>query len=322
MFEGLGKVPDSVGVQGFHLPCVMQAATSAQAFSCFRCHFLASTLTTKNEADGAALHKPFSMATPPNSCLCMLTCAGALPILQPGAIPSFPGTAAAHPAAGEQQEHSEAGSLQQRQPLLQSQPQRSTMKGDSSDEEEADQVPLLAAQRSLLGLAGNAAKPSSRRTTGNAPTTEAEAKAAIKADRKRPASKLQDLLQASQEPLAVFLRDTYDVTANYVSDAVELDVMQRQFRRWHRAAKPAASVSVPGATAPQLAIKLAASLAGGGVAKEASTAALAAVVAPAAAAPKQYPSGDEVAVFGFKHQQQPEYTMFGVLVNQQVGLVS
>jgi hypothetical protein len=41
--------------------------------------------------------------------------------------------------------------------------------------------------------------------------------------------------------------------------------------------------------------------------------------AAGAAAVKRPLSGEEVAAFGFKFVQQPEHTMFGVLVDQQVG---
>lgn len=103
---------------------------------------------------------------------------------------------------------------------------RSTMEGDSDEDEENEHSVLLGAQVSSLAVAnaagaavrssGGGLRPSgSRRSTkADVAATAAEAKAAEKADKKKPAWKLMQLLQASQEPLAVFLRETYEITVS------------------------------------------------------------------------------------------------------------
>jgi hypothetical protein len=290
-------------------------------------------------------------------------------------VPSFTGLAqrshAAPPAAttiGDEadfeQQLAAASSHDEQEPLLQQQPQqqrRTWADGDSSDEDEAlDQVTNLrrisnAAAGFGSGAGGAGAKPGSRRATAaNAPavTTAEEARKASRAGKKLPSTKLQELLAHSNEPIAVFLREMYDVTANFVSDEVDLEVMQRQYKRWQRARAPAAAAAaaaglsnaggvlsraggaggLPGPEASTAALqqlqqgpRLAASLAGTGLMPaEASTlavqmAAAAAGLPAVPAAAKRPLSGEEVAVFGFKFVQQPENTMFGVLVDQQVG---
>jgi hypothetical protein len=254
---------------------------------------------------------------------------------------------------------------EEQEPLLllqQQQQRRSWADGDSSDEDEAlDQVTTLrrisnAAAGFGSGAGGAGNKPGSRRATAaNAPavTTAEEARKASRAGKKLPSTKLQELLAHSNEQIAVFLRETYDVTANFVSDEVDLEVMQRQYKRWQRAKAPAAAAAaglsnaggvlsraggaggLPGPEASTAALqqlqqgpRLAASLAGAGLMPaEASTLAMQMAAAAAAAAAglpavpaaaKRPLSGEEVAVFGFKFVQQPEHTMFGVLVDQQV----
>lgn len=97
------------------------------------------------------------------------------------------------------------------------------MSGDSDDDEDDEQAALLLAQGSTAAVGcstGGAARLSGvgrtsvkgRSTAGVLPSTAAEAKAAAKADKKKPSWKLMQLLEASQEPLAVFLRETYEIT--------------------------------------------------------------------------------------------------------------
>jgi hypothetical protein len=296
-------------------------------------------------------------------------------------VPSFQGQAQHHqPAAAgsgelgdeaefEQQLAAASGSgseqQQEQQPLLQPQQRQTWADGDSSDEEEAlDQLHTLRRMSNAVAgagssVAGGVGRAGSRRgTVANAPavTTAEEARKASRAGKKLPSTKLQELLAHSSEPVAVFLRETYDVTANFVSDEVDLEVMQRQFKRWQRAQAAAAGLSHAGgavsragaagsglsgagglarpeastaALQMQQGPRLAASLAGaaGLVAAEASSLGLQAAAAAAGqqanavapAAVKRPLSGEEVAAFGFKFVQQPEHTMFGVLVDQQVG---
>jgi hypothetical protein len=296
-------------------------------------------------------------------------------------VPSFTGLAqrthAPPPAAASisdeaelEQQLAAASSHEEQEPLLQQQQQqqqqqrRTWADGDSSDEDEAlDQVTTLRRISNAAAGFGSGAgnKPGSRRTTAvNAPavTTAEEARKASRAGKKLPSTKLQELLAHSDEPIAVFLRETYDVTANFLSDEVDLEVMQRQYKRWQRTRAPAAAAAaaagglsnaggvggvlsraggaggLPGLEASTAALqqqqqgpRLAASLAGAGLmpAEASSLAVQMAAVAAAAglpavpAAAKRPLSGEEVAVFGFKFVQQPEHTMYGVLVDQQVG---
>lgn len=331
-------------------------------------------------------HENPQKPVPPLFCIACCN-AGQLPPLPPGSVPSFAqlhqaapqAAAAAGGAVGDEAEFLQqlaaaSGGEEQQQELLQpaqQQQRRSWADGDSSDEEEAlDTLATLRRQSNAGAGCGSAVggvgKPGSRRGTAvNAPavTTAEEARKASRAGKKLPSTKLQDLLAHSDEPLAVFLRETYDVTANFVSDEVDLEVMQRQFKRWQRAragaaaapglstaggaAAAAAGLSRAGAAAAALSgagglagpeasaaalqgPRLAASLAGAGLlAAEASSLGLQAAAAAAAAgqppaaaaagAAKRPLSGEEVAAFGFKFVQQPEHTMFGVLVDQQVG---
>jgi hypothetical protein len=310
----------------------------------------------------------------------VLHCAGhALPPLPPGSVPSFTGlaqhTRAAPPAppaaasigdeAEFEQQLAAARASEEQEPLLQQQQQqqrRTWADGDSSDEDEAlDQVTTLrrisnaAAGSGSSAAGGGSSKPGSRRATaGNAPavTTAEEARKASRAGKKLPSTKLQELLAHSSEPIAAFLRETYDVTAYFVSDEVDLEVMQRQYKRWQRAKAPAAAAAATGlsiaggalsrsgaavsgagglagpeASAAALQLqqqqgpRLAASLAGAGlVAAEAShlavqAAAVAAAGLPAVSSAAKRPlSGEEVAVFGFKFVQQPEHTII-IIIN-------
>lgn len=200
--------------------------------TCSRAHSI------KLSASGASL-----------ACLCYLSHLGRLPPLRAGGIPSFPGdddshsrspTASSGGAAdlpGSANNRSSAGGATAAAAARASRDlqgyanssmgaHRSTMEGDSDEDEENEQSALLGAQGSSLAVAtaanrvsgGGLRKSGSRRSTrGDVAATAAEAKAAEKADKKKPSWKLMQLLQASQEPLAVFLRETYEITVSHYS---------------------------------------------------------------------------------------------------------
>jgi len=180
---------------------------------------------------------------------------------------------------------------------------------EDSDNDESEALVLARSQNGLAALpscslaGGSRTTISGSRTTtsGSAPpppVTADAAKAAQKAEKKKPSTKLVQLLEASQEPLAVFLRETYDVTGNFSADGVELEVMQRQFRRWQRAAQQdQAAAAVP------LLVPATAAVAGS-----------AGLLGPAVT-PKI--TGEDVAALGFTYQNAPEHDMFGLVVNPQ-----
>lgn len=103
---------------------------------------------------------------------------------------------------------------------------------------------------------------------------------------------------------------------NFVADEVDIEIMQRQYRRWSRTKGHSLSMAGAAAAPEQAGPRSQAGLAVEGSAIATPAAVHLSSAAVVGAAGKL--TGDQVAAFGFKYQQAPEHTMFGVLVNPQV----
>lgn len=112
---------------------------------------------------------------------------------------------------------------------------------------------------------------------------------------------------------------------NFVADVIDIEIMQRQYRRWLRAkdhaqggANADLQAGLEPASGPRSDAQLALGQTADGAAGPAQPAGGLSSMGASAALAGVKLTGDEVAAFGFKYQQAPEHTMFGVLVNPQV----